>query len=183
MLTPDEVRKIYHEAERLYSNEEVQSALDNMASDIERDFADKLPVVLPVMAGAVIVTGHLMTRLSFPLEINYIHATRYANDTKGGDISWLAKPTIDLNGRAVIILDDILDEGITLEKIVEYCKNEGASEVSCAVLIDKTHDRKKSALQADYVGLEIEDRYIFGYGMDYKGYLRNADGIYAVKGL
>ncbi|MEJ2142478.1 MAG: hypoxanthine-guanine phosphoribosyltransferase [Gammaproteobacteria bacterium] len=183
MLTPDEVRKIYHEAERLYSNEEVQSALDNMASDIERDFADKLPVVLPVMAGAVIVTGHLMTRLSFPLEINYIHATRYANDTKGGEISWLAKPTVDLDGRAVIILDDIIDEGITLDKIVEYCKNEGASEVACAVLIDKKHDRKKGALQADYVGLEIEDRYIFGYGMDYKGYLRNADGIYAVKGL
>src|SRR5210317_834932 len=112
MLTPDEVRKIYHEAERLYSNEEVQSALDNMASDIERNFADKLPVVLPVMAGAVIITGHLMTRLSFPLEINYIHATRYANDTKGGDISWMAKPTVDLNDRAVIVLDDILDEGL-----------------------------------------------------------------------
>lgn len=183
MLTPDEVRKIYHEAERLYSNEEVQSALDIMASDIERDFADKLPVVLPVMAGAIIITGHLMTRLSFPLEINYIHATRYANDTKGGDISWLAKPTIDLKGRAVIVLDDILDEGLTLEKIVEYCQSEGASEVACAVLIDKKHERKKGSLQANYVGLEIEDRYIFGYGMDYKGYLRNADGIYAVKGL
>lgn len=183
MLTPDEVRKIYHEAERLYSNEEVQAALDNMASEIERDFADKLPVVLPVMAGAVIITGHLMTRLSFPLEINYIHATRYANDTKGGDISWLAKPTVDLKGRAVIILDDILDEGVTMAEIVDYCKQEGAKEVACAVLINKQHDRKNGDLEADYVGLEIEDRYIFGYGMDYKGFLRNADGIYAVKGL
>ena len=183
MLSTDEVREIYHDAEKLYSNEEVQAALDNMASDIERDFGDKLPVVLPGMAGAVIITGHLMTRLSFPLEINYIHATRYANDTKGGEISWLAKPTIDLKDRAVIILDDILDEGITLAEIVDYCKNAGASEVACAVLIDKQHDRKKSAIKADYVGLEVEDRYIFGYGMDYKGFLRNADGIYAVKGL
>lgn len=183
MLSTDEVRKIYHEAEKLHSNEEVQAALDSMASDIERDFADKLPVVLPVMAGAVIITGHLMTRLSFPLEINYIHATRYANDTKGGDISWMAKPTVDLKGRAVIILDDILDEGLTLAEIVNYCKEAGASEVACAVLINKKHDRKNGEIEADYVGLEIEDRYIFGYGMDYKGFLRNADGIYAVKGL
>ena len=183
MLSTDEVREIYHDAEKLYSNEEVQAALDNMASDIERDFADKLPVVLPVMAGAVIITGHLMTRLSFPLEINYIHATRYANDTKGGEISWLAKPTVDLKDRAIIILDDILDEGVTLAEIVDYCKKAGASEVACAVLIDKQHDRKKTEMRADYVGLEIEDRYIFGYGMDYKGFLRNADGIYAVKGL
>lgn len=183
MLSPDEVRKIYHEADKLYSNQEVQSALDNMASDIERDFADKLPVVLPVMTGAVIVTGHLMTRLSFPLEINYIHATRYNDKTKGGDINWIAEPSVDLENRAVLIVDDILDEGITLAEIVEYCKKAGASEVASAVLIDKQHERKQDDFQADYVGLEIEDRYIFGYGMDYKGYLRNADGIYAVKGL
>lgn len=183
MLSVDEVRKIYHEAEQLYSNQEVQAALDNMASDIERDFADKLPIVLPVMTGAVIVTGHLMTRLSFPLEINYIHATRYNDDTKGGEINWIAEPSLELKDRAVIIVDDILDEGVTLAEIIKYCKKAGASEVACAVLIDKKHERKKGELKADYVGLEIEDRYIFGYGMDYKGYLRNADGIYAVKGL
>lgn len=183
MLSPDEVRKVYHEAEQLYSNEEVQTALDNISSDIERDFADKLPIVLPVMTGAVIITGHLMTRLSFPLEINYIHATRYNDDIKGGEINWVAEPSLDLKGRAVLIVDDILDEGITLAEIVNYCKQAGANEVACAVLIDKKHDRKQDNFQADYVGLEIEDRYIFGYGMDYKGYLRNADGIYAVKGL
>lgn len=183
MLSTDEVRKIYHEAEKLYSNQEVQAALDNMSSDIERDFADKLPVVLPVMTGAVIITGHLMTRLSFPLEINYIHATRYENDVKGGEINWVAEPTLDLKGRSVLIIDDILDEGVTLAEIAAYCKKAGAKEVACAVLIDKKHERKKNEFKADYVGLEIEDRYIFGYGMDYKGYLRNADGIYAVKGL
>ena len=95
----------------------------------------------------------------------------------------MAKPTVDLKDRAVIVLDDILDEGLTLEEIVNYCKEAGASEVACAVLINKKHDRKKGGLEADYVGLEIEDRYIFGYGMDYKGFLRNADGIYAIKGL
>ena len=183
MLNPDEVRKIYHEADKLYSNQEVQAALDNMASDIERDFADKLPVVLPVMTGAVIVTGHLMTRLSFPLEISYIHATRYKDETKGGELNWVAEPSVDLKGRAVLVVDDILDEGVTIAEIAKYCKQAGASEVSCAVLINKQHERKHNDFKADYVGLEIEDRYIFGYGMDYKGYLRNADGIYAVKGL
>ena len=167
MLSTDEVRKIYHEAEKLHSNEEVQAALDSMASDIERDFADKLPVVLPVMAGAVIITGHLRRRAPIQRRPR----------------SWMAKPTVDLKGRAVIILDDILDEGLTLAEIVNYCKEAGASEVACAVLINKKHDRKNGEIEADYVGREIEDRYIFGYGMDYKGFLRNADGIYAVKGL
>jgi hypoxanthine phosphoribosyltransferase len=183
MLSPDEIRKVYHEAERLYSNEEVQAALDVIASDIERDFAEKLPVILSVMTGAAIITGHLLTRLPFPLEINYIHVTRYADDVKGGEVNWLAEPSTNLNGRAVVIIDDILDEGITLAEIVDYCKKSGANEVASAVLINKNHDHKKNDLQANYVGLEIEDRYVFGYGMDYKGYLRNADGIYAVKGL
>lgn len=182
MLSPEETRKIFREAECLYSATQVQSAMDSMASEIERDFSEKNPIILSVMTGAIIVTGHLLTRLSFPLEIDYIHATRYRKDIIGGDITWLAEPKTSLKGRAVIIVDDILDEGITLSEIKKYCKNAGASEVACAVLVDKQHERK-NGLKADYVGLEIEDRYIFGYGMDYKGHLRNAAGIYAVKGL
>lgn len=182
MLTPDDVRKVFRDAECLYSATQVQSAMDSMASDIERDFSESNPVILSVMTGAIIVTGHLLTRLSFPLEIDYIHATRYAKGTSGGEIKWLAEPNTPLKGRAVIIVDDILDEGITLAEIKAYCEAAGASDVRCAVLVDKQHDRKQG-LKADYVGLEIEDRYIFGYGMDYKGHLRNANGIYAVKDL
>lgn len=182
MLSPEEVRKISREAECLYSTIQVQSALDSMASEIERDFSEKNPIILSVMTGAIIVVGHLLTRLSFPLEIDYIHATRYAKGTTGGKINWLAEPKTSLKDRAVIIVDDIMDEGITLSEILKYCKNAGVSEVACAVLVEKQHDRK-NGLKADYVGLEIEDRYVFGYGMDYKGHLRNADGIYAVKGL
>ena len=72
----------------------------------------------------------------------------------------------DFRDRPVLIVDDILDEGHTLAEIIDYCKREGASSVSCAVLVNKLHDRKaRPELQADFIGLEVEDRYIFGYGM------------------
>lgn len=180
MLNPEQVRAVMREAECLYAPQQVQAAMDRMACEIGRDFSEKNPVILCVMTGAVILTGHLLTRLSFPLEIDYIHATRYGKSTSGGQLSWLAEPATELKDRAVIIVDDILDEGVTLAEIKRYCEQAGASEVVCAVLVNKQHDRK-NGLQAEYVGLEIEDRYIFGYGMDYKGYLRNVDGIYAVK--
>lgn len=93
-------------------------------------------------------------------------------------------PMIEFRDRPVLIIDDILDEGHTLAAIIDYCREQGAASVQCAVLVDKQHERKaRPDLKADYVGLEVEDRYIFGYGMDYQGYWRNAPGIYAVKGL
>ena len=86
--------------------------------------------------------------------------------------------------RDVLIIDDILDEGHTLGAIIDFCRHAGASRVYTAVLIDKDHQRKaRPDLQADFIGLQCIDRFIFGYGMDYKGYWRNAPGIYAVKGL
>ncbi|MGD9390223.1 MAG: hypoxanthine-guanine phosphoribosyltransferase, partial [Thioalkalispiraceae bacterium] len=175
MLNPEQVRKVHSEAECLYSAEQVQSAIRRMAGEIERDFAEKNPLILVVMTGAVIVSGQLLPHLSFPLEMDYIHATRYEKNTSGGKIKWLAEPATGLKGRAVLIIDDILDEGVTLAAIKHHCEQAGASEVSCAVLVDKHHDRK-NGLKAEYVGLEIEDRYIFGFGMDYKGYLRNVNG-------
>lgn len=83
----------------------------------------------------------------------------------------------------MLIIDDILDEGHTLAAIVEYCRDAGAENVYTAVLLDKQHDRKAyPGMRADFTGLDVEDRYIFGYGLDYKGYWRNAAGIFALKG-
>ena len=136
------------------------------------------------MNGGLIFAGKLLTHLKFPLEASYLHATRYRNQTSGGDLFWKAKPEVSFIDRHVLIIDDILDEGHTLSAIVDFCKHAGARQVHTAVLIDKEHDRKASpGLKADYAGLPCIDRYIFGYGMDYKGYWRNAAGIYAVKGL
>ncbi|HGN3348776.1 TPA: phosphoribosyltransferase family protein [Pseudomonas aeruginosa] len=90
----------------------------------------------------------------------------------------------DFIDRDVLIIDDILDEGHTLSAIIDFCKHAGARAVHTAVLVDKEHERKaRPDLKASFTGLYCADRYVFGYGMDYKGYWRNAAGIFAVKGL
>lgn len=179
----NEITQVYVEADLLYSEAEVEAAINKMATEISEEMAEKDPVVFPVMNGGLVIGGKLLTKLNFPLEAGYMHATRYRNTTSGHELEWKVRPQIDFAGRPVIIVDDILDEGHTLAAIVDYCKEQGASEVKIAVLTNKNHDRKaRPDLIADYVGIEIEDRYIFGYGMDYKGYWRNAPGIFAVKG-
>ncbi|MGD8547730.1 MAG: hypoxanthine-guanine phosphoribosyltransferase [Thiohalophilus sp.] len=178
----DEVNQTLAEADCLYDQQQVEAALDKMAAGITQVLYNRDPLVLCVLTGAIIPAGHLLTRMSFPMQIDYIHATRYAGDTRGGELSWQVRPSHSLKDRNILVVDDILDEGITLAAILEHCRQEGAAEVYSAVLIEKQHDRK-NGLQADFVGLRTEDRYLFGYGMDYKGYLRNAPGIYAVKGM
>lgn len=178
------IRQVMAEADCLYTEAEVEAAIDRVAVAINADLAERNPIVFCVMNGGLIFAGRLVTKLGFPLELSYLHATRYRNETQGGDLFWKAKPEISLIDRDVLIIDDILDEGHTLSAIVDFCHQAGARAVLTAVLIDKDHQRKaRPDLKADYVGLGCSDRYIFGYGMDYKGYWRNAAGIYAVKGL
>lgn len=181
-VTPQHVRQVSEEADCLFSAEQVEAALDNIAENITSKHSDNNPLVLCVMNGGLIVTGSLLLRLNFPLEQDYLHATRYRGETQGGELNWLAEPKIALNDRHVLIVDDILDEGYTLAAIAEHCHAAGARSVETVALVEKMHDRKHG-IQADYIGLQIEDRYVFGYGMDYKGYLRNAAGIFAVKGM
>lgn len=181
MNIPDEIRKVYEDATLLFTHNEVEAALDRMAIDIEKELGDKNPVLLCVMIGGLVPMGNLLPRLDFPLEVDYVHATRYRGKTRGGELVWKAKPSIDLKGRNVLIVDDILDGGITLAGIVEAIQEMGAESVRTAVLVDKYQKRIEGGLShADYVGLRIEDHYIFGFGMDYKEYLRNAPGIYVV---
>ena len=179
-MNHNDVKNALSQAECLYTNEQVQQAITQMALDITRNLADRDPLVLCVMTGALIPAGHLLTQLNFILQIDYIHATRYRGETVGGRLHWIVKPTHSLRGRDVLIVDDIYDEGITLSEIVEYCWSEGANDVQTAVLINKLHDRKQK-MNINYVGLETADHYLFGYGMDYHGYLRNMPGIYAIK--
>ncbi|GHC19038.1 hypoxanthine-guanine phosphoribosyltransferase [Kushneria pakistanensis] len=172
------------EADCLIDLPAVEKALDDMAEQLTRTLSDRLPVFYCVMNGGLIATGHLLTRLGFPLEVDYLHATRYRGGLRGGELFWRVSPEIPMAGRHVVIVDDILDEGATLAAILEYCHQAGAASVSSAVLVEKMHDRKAVPdLKADYCGLEVEDRYVFGFGMDYKGYWRNAPGIFAPRGL
>lgn len=173
--------RVMAEADLIHDAAAVESALDRMAAQITERLADKDPLVLCVMSGSVVVTGHLMTRLAFPLKLDYLHATRYNDTTRGGEMVWRVRPRQSLKGRVVLVVDDILDAGITLADIVADCRRHGAAEVYSAALISKRREREVE-VEVDFVGLEVEDRYLFGYGMDFYGYWRNAAGIYAVKG-
>jgi len=169
------------EAECLYTRSEVESVIDTMASQINTALAGCDPVVLCVVNGGIIVTGCLLPRLDFRLQLDYVHATRYRGGLNGADLQWRKYPDTDIKGRVVLIVDDILDEGNTLAGIRDWCLEAGADRVFTAVLVDKQHDRRCAALpNADFTGLMTDDRYLFGYGMDCREYWRNAPGIYAL---
>ncbi len=180
-ITAEEAERVYREADELCSPLEVNRTLDAMAADISRALSGADPIVISVMTGGLVFAGRLLPRLLFPLQLDYLHATRYRGGTRGGELHWITRPTLPLAGRTLLVVDDILDEGYTLQAILEYCHAEGAKQVMSAVLVRKLHDRCAD-VQADFVGLEVEDRYVFGCGMDYHGYHRNLPGIYAVKG-
>lgn len=181
MSIPEKIKEVYKQATCLYTPVQIEAALDTMARQIHQQLHDKNPIILCVMIGGMIPMANLLLRLDFPLEVDYVHATRYCGEIRGGKLQWKVKPSVDLSGRTVLVVDDILDGGVTLAAILEEIKSMGATEVFSAVLVDKHHKRVENGLKhADFVGLEIDDHYIFGYGMDYNEYLRNAPGIFVV---
>lgn len=169
------------ESEVVWTADEVSAALDRMAGEIREVLSDTNPVVLCVMLGGLIPTARLLTRFEFPLHLDYLHATRYRGDTRGRDLRWRARPITPLAGRDVLVIDDILDEGITLAGVLEYCREQGAKSVRSAVLVDKQHGREKALQRADFTGLDVDDRYVFGCGMDYRDCFRNLRSIHAVR--
>lgn len=176
----DQMQAIKSRADCLVSAESIEKIIHTMAQKITQVLADKNPLVLIVMKGGVMFAGRLLTLLDFPLEMDYLHATRYNNQLSGKKLIWKAKPDVEVAGRHVLVVDDILDEGTTLVEILEALKAQGATQIYTAVLINKLHERKAAPhWLPDFVGIDLPDRYLFGFGMDYKGYWRNANGIYA----
>ncbi len=176
-----DLNTLLNEADCLVNEAELNQALDKMANQITSDLAEKLPLVLCVMNGGLIPTAALIERLNFPLELDYIHATRYGMETEGASLNWLSYPQSDLKGRHILVIDDIFDQGHTLQAITKWLEAQETESVYTATVINKLHDRKTD-MTPDYVGTDVEDRFLFGYGMDYKGFFRNLKGIYAVKG-
>lgn len=166
-------------AELIHDSAAVAQAVDRMAAEIDRDVCNNDPVLMCVMNGGLVLTGMLMLRLAFPLRIDYLHATRYRERTIGSELVWRKHHEVPLQNETVIVVDDILDEGHTLEAIVEYCRAQGVARLLTAVLIEKERDRE-TRIVTDYLGLKVPDRYVFGCGMDYQGYWRNANGIFAI---
>jgi hypoxanthine phosphoribosyltransferase len=181
-MSPQEARRILDEADLICPAEESALAVRRVADEIAARLAAANPLVLAVMGGAVVFTGQLLPQLCFPLDFDYLHVTRYGDVTRGGKLQWLVEPRSAVAGRTVLVLDDILDEGVTLAAISQRLLEQGASEVLCAVFADKNLGRAKP-IAADFVGVHLPNRYVFGYGMDVKGAWRNLPAVYAVKGL
>jgi len=175
-----EISVVLADADLLVNEQQIAVAITQIAGQINILLADSNPLVLCVMNGGLVFTGQLLPQLTIPLNLDSINASRYHNQISGGVINWVNTPLTSVKGRTVLIVDDILDEGITLAAIYEYCLAHGATSVYSAVLVNKLLGHSKP-IYADFIGLNLENRYLFGYGMDYKGYLRNAPGIYACK--
>ena len=181
MSIPQHIRDVFRNSKCIYSKADIESALDQLAVAISYELSESDPIFLCVVIGGIIPVGCLLPRLDFPLSVDYVHATRYGDKFAGQEVKWKAKPRCEMKGRTVVIVDDILDGGLTLQAIKDYCENEGAEKVYTAVLVDKEKARVPGGVpQADFTGLSLEGGFLFGYGLDYKGYLRNAPGIFAV---
>jgi hypoxanthine phosphoribosyltransferase len=180
-ITAEQALAVLREAELVCPPEQIEAALDRLAAAVTARLEGRDPLVLMVMNGAFVTTARLLSRLRFPLRVGYLHATRYRSGTRGGEIDWIASPRPPVAGEVVLVVDDIFDEGDTLKAIVDKVRQQGATAVYSAVLVNKRHDRKAPGLTVDFVGLDVPDRYVFGCGMDYKEYWRQLPAIYAVR--
>jgi hypoxanthine phosphoribosyltransferase len=177
-------RALLANAEEIVSADTVQAAVRNVAEVLNQRFDNddtgEFPLVLGVMGGAVVFTGNLLPQLTFPLEFDYIHVTRYGDLDRGGEVVWKVIPRQDVKGRTIIIVDDILDEGETLAHVKQRLLDMGAAEVILAVFADKELGKVKP-VQADIVGLTVPNQFVVGFGMDAHGYWRNLPGLWVIR--
>jgi hypoxanthine phosphoribosyltransferase len=178
--TTESALKLLGDAELVCSAEDARAAVQRVAREIRAALAGELPLVLSVMSGATVFTGQLLPLLDFPLEFAAIEATRYANTTSGREITWRLAPRDDVSGRTVLVVDDVLDEGITLAAIRDRLVEMGARRVLVAVFCEKNLGRAKPLI-ADFCGVVLPDRYLFGFGMDAYGLWRNLPAVYALR--
>ena len=181
MPDPREAWAFLEDSDLVCGADEVRTAIKRLSGEIERALKDRYPLVLVVMGGAVVFAGQLLPLLHMPLDVDYVHVTRYGAATTGGGIEWRVEPPRGVRGRAVLVVDDILDGGQTMRAIRERLMELGAASFQCAVLVEKILQKEKP-LCADFVGLRIPDRFVFGCGMDAKGYWRNLPEIRAMRG-
>lgn len=180
-MNNQEYQAIINHLDCIYDQQHIYAALDQMAAEMNQQLAGKNPIFLCVMNGAVITMGQLLPRLELPLKIDYIHTSRYRKGTKGGELYWLAKPHFDLNERCIVLVEDIIDTGITLAKVKEYCFKAGAKEVYTAALIDKPEARSEEGIESvDFHSLKVPNKFVIGFGLDYQEYFRNLPGIYVM---
>ncbi|MCE9550616.1 MAG: hypoxanthine-guanine phosphoribosyltransferase [Betaproteobacteria bacterium] len=180
MLSNQQANDILNQAELIISAEEVQMAVISVAREINATLTDDHPLLLSVMGGAVVFTGQLLPLLTFPLDFDYVHVSRYGSNQQGGTLHWKVEPRENVIGRVVLVVDDILDEGETLAAVKQRVLDLGAAKFYSAVFADKQIAKAKP-IRADFVGVELPDRFVFGFGMDIHGAWRNLPAIYATR--
>ena len=164
-------------ARRLYDRAAIDALIDRQAALMNAHYAGQRVLVLAVMTGALVYAGQLLPKLDFELELDYVHATRYDGARAGGELHWLVQPRQSVAGRTVLLLDDILDEGITLKAIDSWLKDQAAAAVTISVLVHKDKSMPQPCVP-DYPALAVPDEYVYGFGLDADGFWRNADGIF-----
>jgi hypoxanthine phosphoribosyltransferase len=170
------------QSECLMTLSDVQTIVRRIGEEVTQKLATKNIHVLSLMNGGLVFTGQLLPHLDFPMTLGYVHATRYRDQLEGSGLEWRVAADEQVKGRYVLLIDDIYDEGATLVEVKQKLIEQGATQVDCVVLLDKMHQRKLYPnFIPEFIGATIPDRYVFGFGLDYKGYWRNAPGIYALK--
>ena len=166
-------------SEEVVSDAAVQTALDRMTHEITAKLAGREPLVVTVMNGGLVFAGQLLPRLDFALDLSYVHVRRYGRETKGGELVWIAGPHESVTGRTVLLLDDILDEGQTMLAIRSRLFELGATEVLLAAFAVKIREELPKVM-ADFAGIRVPDRFMFGFGMDVGGRWRNLPSVRAL---
>ena len=190
MNAPVSLADALRDAEVIHDRAAIEEAIDGMAARIVADYsvgapldAASRPLFLTVMHGGLPFAARLALAVGargLDVEMDYLHATRYRGATSGGELAWKHRPATPLRGRRVLLVDDIVDEGHTLAQVRAWCDGQGARDVRIAAMVVKRHDRCVPGLSADYAGLDVPDRYVFGYGMDFHEQGRNLPAIYAL---
>ena len=170
---------ILSRSQLVYTHEEIVSAIDLLAGKLNIQFKNKKALILPVLTGAIPFVGILLPRLSFTIEVNYFHLSRYQNNVGTNQIKITHQPSHEsIFNQEVLVVDDILDAGITLKLINDQLITMKPKSISNVVLFEKQLDTKKE-ISADYVGLHVPDAYVFGFGLDFNGAGRNIPDLYA----
>lgn len=180
-LNNKDLELVLRHSECLISSAEINAAYERLAATLNLHYAGLNPIVMVVMNGGLIPAGQLLTKFTFFHRMDYIHASRYVENEGTHNLIWKKRPADNLADENILLIDDIFDEGITLKAVVDDLKQQHPKSLRCCVLIDKEHNRKVPNFKPDFVGTTVPDRYIYGCGMDYYGYLRHLPGIYAVK--
>lgn len=179
-MTRPDLASALRDGDLIHDRATLRAAIARIGTEISRELAGQSAVFLSILQGGLIFAGQLATEVDADLEFDYIHATRFRGTTQGGELHWLRRPEMVLRDRVVLLVDDILDEGHTLKAIRDWCVAQGAKRVLLAVLCEKRHGRTVAGLAADFVGVQVPDRYVFGYGMDYHEQGRNLPAIHAL---